>query len=221
MIRKQHLAIALLLSSGNLYADNWNGPYIGASLGYADVHDKGERPLFPEWTNDITPESNTLDFYAGYNWKIASKVVLSLEASYSDRGNLTAYNSLKNNGVYDDYYGLTTKVSNVISVQARLGRLFNNDQSLAYLLLGRTKADVERVWLDDPDSPSLERFTDTQSGWTAGLGLEHALTENLSLKVEAKYSDYGREEMDVDLWGEKWSQELTEKTINFGISYRF
>ena len=218
---KRLLVCSLCVFSFSVHASDWSGPYIGASLGYVQARDEGVRPLAPAWTNDVSPEGNAVEIYAGYNWKIASKAVLGLELNYSDRGGVSDYESLKNNGVFDDYYALTTRINDVISLNARLGRLFNNDQSLAYLLLGLSQADVQRTWLDDPASPTIESFSYTQTGWAAGIGVEHAYTANLSVKGEFKYSDYGDETMDVGLWGETWTQDLTEKSLSIGISYRF
>ena len=218
---KKLLVVALASLSMNASADNWTGPYIGISASYVENDDQGSRPVASSWTNDIAPTGASLELYTGYNWQFAEKALLSIEASYSNRSDVAGSDSLKSNGVHDDYYRLDTSIEDVLSLTARLGRLFNESRSVAYLLVGISKADVTRTWLDDPVSPTLDRHTHTQTGWIAGIGLEHAYNDNLSLKAEYKYTDYGSETMYVDLWGETWTQELTEQSLTIGASYRF
>ena len=218
---KKILACSLAVISLNTYANNWDGPYIGASAGYVDTKDNGARPIFPQWTNDISLNGSTVAIYTGYNWQFAEKKVLGIEVSYSDRNNFSGSDYLKNRGVIDDYYALETNINRVVTLTARLGRLFNDSQSMLYMIAGLSKADVERIWLDDPNDPTLDHHSHTQTGWTAGIGVEHAFNDNLSIKGEYKYTDYGDETMDVDLWGEIWKQELSEKSLSLGLSYRF
>lgn len=219
---KRFLLCSLCVLSFSAYADDWTGPYIGTSVGYVNAQDEGVRPRFPQWTNDISPEGHALDVHVGYNWRIKDKAIFGLELGYSDRKGLSDYESLKIHGAFDDDYGVTTNIRDVVSLSARLGRLFNQDKSLAYLLVGISKADVERIWLDSPASPSLDYTNYTQTGWTAGLGLEHAFTANLSLKSEFRFSNYGDETEDVNVWSDEiWTQSLTEKSLSIGVNYRF
>jgi outer membrane immunogenic protein len=59
--------------------------------------------------------------------------------------------------------------------------------------------------------------TDTVAGWTAGLGVEHALSDRLSVRVEYSH---------VDLGNGSYFDSSTEMDMKFdafkiGVSYRF
>ncbi len=141
--------------------------------------------------------------------------------NYSDRNDFSGEDYLRLRGDIDDDYALKTKINRAVSLTARLGRLFNSRQSILYMIAGLSKADVERIWVDDPNDPVFDYHDHTQTGWTAGVGVEHAFNNNLSIKGEYKYTDYGDETMDVDVWGEIWKQELSEKSVHVGLSYHF
>ena len=218
---KQILACSLTVICLNTYASDWSGPYIGVSVGYTDTEDNGVRPAHPQWANDISLHGSTFAIYAGYNWRFAEKNIFGFEVNYSDRNNFSGTDYLKLRGVIDDYYALESSINKVTSLTSRLGHLFNENQTMFYVTAGLSRADVKRIWLDDPADPTLDYHSHTQTGWIAGLGVEHAFHDNLSIKGEFTYTDYGDEIMDVDLWGETWEQELSEKSLHVGFTYRF
>lgn len=66
-----------------------------------------------------------------------------------------------------------------------------------------------------------ESRSDTQSGWTAGLGADYAFGERLSARLEYRHTDYGTKRVDANLWGEFYKQKLSEDSIRIGLNYSF
>jgi outer membrane immunogenic protein len=60
-------------------------------------------------------------------------------------------------------------------------------------------------------------------GWTAGAGLEYAVTDNLIARVEYRYSDYGRKSQPApfSFEGQQARLDLTTNDVRVGLSYKF
>ena len=43
----------------------------------------------------------------------------------------------------------------------------------------------------------------------------------MSAGVEYRYSDYGSEDVDANMWGEYYKQELTEESLRVSVNYLF
>ena len=165
----------------------WTGPYIGVQAGYAwgDTNIRG-----------VKPEGFIVGGYAGYNVQLdGSPVVLGVETdfNYSDvddrRGGVRAQS---------DWAGAT---------RARVGYAF--DRFLAYAAGGVAYADREvRV-------RGVGRDSKTALGWTVGGGLEYAATDNVSVRGEYRYTDYGSDR----LLGAKVKGD--EHRVMGGVAYKF
>ena len=154
----------------------------------------------------------------GYNWQMANRVVVGVEADADYRSKATEtppmFASVKSN---DGVLG---------SARVRLGYGF--DRALLYvtggLALGNAIAPTALV------SPFLGIAAARSSsnptfsvGWTAGAGLEYALTNNWSVKGEYIYADLGSKSwvyntgvVPVAVTGASAAHELKA-----GINYRF
>ena len=130
---------------------------------------------------------------AGYNIQ-KGHMVYGIEVSYSemdldektpvdDEGN---WHKLK----MDEYWG----------IRAKVGHLVNNDNTLIYLTAGYAEIDSEiRVELpESPGSGETNKKGFTTDAWTLGLGVEHAVTEAVSIKAEALWMDLD-EKVNLDL----------------------
>jgi outer membrane immunogenic protein len=63
--------------------------------------------------------------------------------------------------------------------------------------------------------------TTTEVGWTAGAGMEAALTPNWSAKIEYLYVDFGNTACGTPCGSSGDNLNLTENVIRAGINYRF
>ena len=112
---------------------------------------------------------------AGYNYQFGQTVVgIEGDIDWSNiRGNTNAACAL----------GCETRNTWLSTVRGRVG--FAWDRFLPYVTAGVAFGDVEAR------TPGFAGASDTRVGWTAGGGVEYAITNNLSGKVEYLYVDLG------------------------------
>lgn len=104
-----------------------------------------------------------------------------------------------------EYDGAATQsqqvhMGNSFDVGGRLGYLVS-DRTLVYGLAGYSMAQIKataEINVEHGDGSSLNDFTlqtvtsGLRSGYTVGAGFEHLLTDDIALKVEYRFSDYGK-----------------------------
>jgi outer membrane immunogenic protein len=85
----------------------------------------------------------------------------------------------------------------------------------------------QRILSDEFEINELAKGSQIQAGWTVGAGVQYAITNNWSLKVEYGYTDLGT--FTVGSKGPDFARgfngwhmiDVTEHTGNFGIVYNF
>lgn len=211
-------------------AFSWTGGYIGAHAGYGwgkslDVNN-------PK-ANEQKPKGGFGGLQAGYNWQFDNNVVLGAEADVS-------FGSVKKNwggaNINDPYYG-SDKLSTNGTVRARLG--YAADRFLPYitggLAWGQTKyslgCDAARVgetigtcYTGGKNFETSNKKTVT--GWTAGAGLEYAVTDNWTVKGEYLYKDFGKNKVllldpnaAADINNRNFKTKINE--VRIGVNYKF
>ncbi len=203
MIQKLAIAASLLVAAGaaqaaDMYspsakdapvyvsASNWGGFYIGATVGAAGLKTKYAEPL--EYTDTkmapITGGGAIGGLTVGYNWQFG-KVVLGVEGDWS------AASVGDSSG---DYYGSgRSTLSDFATIRGRLGYTF--DRTLIYATGGAAFGDFKSCfgsyYAFTYPSEYCKSANGFVTGYTVGGGVEQALTEHLSMKLEALYSDFG------------------------------
>ncbi len=68
--------------------------------------------------------------------------------------------------------------------------------------------------------PTIRPFDDsnTHIGWTIGAGVEFAATDNLSIDLLYRYSDYGTQTYDL---GSDVDFDLRTHTVTAGLHWKF
>jgi outer membrane immunogenic protein len=143
---------------------SWDGPYVGVFGGYgAGTY---EEPV--GFTDDF--DGWLLGVNAGANFSVTDGIVAGIvgDIAWTDMS-FTA--------------GGTFSVDWTASLRGRLG--FDGGAFLPYLTAGLA---VAGATIEDGPSDS-----NTHLGWTVGAGLEFAATDNLSVDLLYRYSDYGDE----------------------------
>jgi high affinity Mn2+ porin len=192
---------------------SWTGFYLGGHVGY------GGGSLGPD-TNSVPlqgvflPLSSTGligGFQAGYNWQLSNHVVLGVEADASFTSPLDApalapapfHATL-------DYVG---------TMRGRIGYAFG---ALMPYLTGGFAWGHSRVEIDDGAGNFVSSPGQTQTGWTAGAGLEFAVGGNWSAKVEYDYIDLSRRMYDLGDFGlPNLSVDPHIHLAKLGLNYRF
>ncbi len=145
---------------------NWTGPYIGVQKGWSWA--RFSETLVGETYSD---SAFVAGVYAGYNWSLGPNWVIGLEADYNW------------SNIFDDTSTFlhTVRENSFGSVRARLGHTM--DRSMIYVAGGWAFGNVT---LGNPSTVSQ-----TLHGWTAGIGGEYAITQNVIGRIEYRYTNYG------------------------------
>lgn len=225
------IAADIIILSTETINFNWRGGYLGVhtGTGWGRSHDVNNPQADEQY-----PSGGFGGIQAGYNWQLDNNLVLGAEADVS-------FGSIKKNwsgaNEYDPYYGFD-KLGTNGTVRARLGYAIN--RLLPYitggLAWGQTKyslgCDSDRVGGNTTGGcTKVGAFEDTSqktaTGWTAGAGLEYAITPNWSIKSEYLYKDFGKTAVrltDINYPTSAVNNRSFKTKINevrIGVNYKF
>ncbi len=145
---------------------HWDGPYVGIFGGYlAGTFEMRTEAVI----TDFSAPGWLLGVNAGYDHTLDNGVVLGVAAD-------VAWTNPHIDLPYD------TRIDWVGSLRGRAG--YDAGAFLPYLTGGLAVASMTKV------SGNTE-YNDLLAGWTVGAGLEIAATDDLSVDVQYRYSDYG------------------------------
>lgn len=193
---------SLGLTAGAMAAEPFNGPFIGGQVGWQ--HDAGKVEIDAVEGRDIELKDNSDSFvggvFAGYDAKINPRFVLGGEVGVDLGG--------KTMDVFD------AKARRTIGVSARAGTLIS-EQTLLYVRGGYANARYR--FADGPLSMRTNR-----DGWLAGAGVEHAIGENMSARLEYRYSDFGDLTDVARVFNARADDaSLDRHQVLVGVAYRF
>ena len=163
----------------------------GFYLGAAGTYNMGH------FGHDKDPYAWGGQVYSGYNWQ-DGQVVYGIEGDLGYSGADASHN------------GITGKHGVDGSVRGRLGYDFN-----PFMLYGT--AGIAAAQTKESDATSSD--TKTSVGWTVGAGAETMLTNNISARLEYRYTDYGKKGFDLD--SGHTSTGYDENSVKVGIGYKF
>jgi outer membrane immunogenic protein len=167
----------------------WSGAYVGAFAGYG-------------W-GDVDADSGSVGTdgfnaggYAGYNVQFNNWVVgAEADGTWS--------------GMDGSDGPATASIDWMSTVRARAGYAFDN-----FLLYGTGGIAFAGAELSD----GTVSDSNTHVGWTAGVGAEMAMTNNLIGRIEYQYADFGDKtynlSSDVDA-------DLSASTVRVGLGFKF
>jgi outer membrane immunogenic protein len=187
----------------------------------------------------VTPVYNWNGFYAGINggfgfgrseWSAATGAS-TLDTSGGLVGGTIGYNyqmgqwvlGLEGDVDWSDIAGSTTAVPCTTSCEMRnfwlgtaRGRLgYAVGRVLPFVTAGAAFGDIKAT----PTGFAGER--DTKTGWTAGAGVEVALTGPWTAKIEYLYADLGKSTCAAGNCALSTNVDLTASMVRAGINYRF
>lgn len=170
---------------------SWAGPYVGLSAGYGF----SGRVKTPDVPDSASTKGFVGGAFAGYNWQ-QENFVYGAEA---DLG----YNGTKGSGST-----ISTKSGLEGSLRARLGYAVTPE----ILLYGTGGLAAKDQKVDDGvTSESKGMF-----GWTAGVGTDIKLTDNVFGRVEYRYTDYGSKNFD-----NVGKVKSSDNRVTFGVGMKF
>lgn len=179
-------------------APAWSGLYVGAAAGYAIG------------TSELSVDGPATPFglrggqgvlTAGYDFRLNPRWVAGLFADYAfgqaDGGQTILF---------------PFTLDNQWAIGGRLGVLAT-PKTLLYASAGYTAADFKAT-----SGPEF-RLETTLDGFFVGLGVEQALSRNLSVKLDYRYSDYEDAKAIVDT--ALFTFENTVHSVRVGVNWRF
>ncbi len=161
-------------------AQTFEGPYVGAQAGWSQNKlGSVETDLGAAVINDQR-DAATAGIFFGYNIQPAAKVVLSAEGAVNfgfDDG--LARSQKDSSAAINPEYGF--------DLGLRAGYLVT-DKTLVYARGGyeNLRTSVRILDLEGP-----RKGKDNIDGWSVGGGVERAITDRVSARVEYRYSDLG------------------------------
>lgn len=211
----------------------WNGFYAGLFAGYAwgeigVQHPRGNFGGGPAYfINGNYDLTDTNGFYGGgqvgYNWQSGS-FVYGVEAELG-------YMGIDDSNIDPNTPDLTAS-SDGNFYSALTGRLgFATQQMMIYAKGGVAFLNSDQSFTDSCGGFGCPTFNtlnasgdDWQTGYTVGAGVEYAINDAWSAKVEYMYFDFGDQDVTgLDGFGNSYSGnfDTTAQTVKLGVNYRF
>lgn len=244
------LLSAVIVPAASAQEVNWTGFYAGARAGYATGDSDAKVGLGGAWSsetqalrNDVTrnfstsldPKGGAFGLQAGYNYQTASRIVVGAEA---DIAWLNADDSRKTGmrptvpfpaRSYD--YRNEIDVERTMSLRGKVGYAF--DKTLVYVTGGWAwaKADMSAAMYSNGGYRKAGGENKTLDGYTVGIGFEHMLSKQLSVRGDYSYTDFGSASYSTaylpgstfvsPAYTERIRQDLTLHQFSVGLNYRF
>jgi high affinity Mn2+ porin len=192
---------------------DWTGFYIGAHTGYGGgSFGPGTNPL-PEQGVWLPHTVTGLigGYQVGYSKQFSNHVVLGVEAdaSFSSPLDAPALTAAPFHSTLD-YIG---------TVRGRVGYAFG---TLMPYVTGGFAWGHSHVRINDGAGNVVSSPGQTQPGWTAGAGVEFAVSGNWSAKLEYDYIDLARRMYDLSGFGlPNINVDPNIHLVKFGLNYRF
>jgi outer membrane immunogenic protein len=188
---------------------DWSGPYVGLTAGYGGLNYQlfEVGPAGQHFNSDQHSMSGILGgVSAGYDWNTGNFLV-GFEADLSKAG-------LKNEFSNDTNWGCLTVCHNQLdwlgTARLRIGKPMGN-------ILPFASAGLAWGGIQQDSGDNFLTLNKIASGWTVGAGVETAINEHISMKLELNY---------VDLSEQYYSVKAGMKDSDFifgqiGLNYRF
>jgi len=198
----------------------WSGFYfgghLGAGWGTSDVSREDGPPGPPGFSFDTDPDGVLVGGQIGYDWQ-ADRVVVGVIGDLSVAA-IDGEGS-KPDGEDGPPAAFHTEYDWIATVRARLGYLLAAN-ALIYLHGGVAIADLGFEGIGG-EGPWSEVFSeDTQTGWTAGAGLEYAVSPGMSLFAEYSYMDFDDQDFTPDGPPGTIEQESDLHVVKFGFNVK-
>ena len=194
---------------------SWTGGYIGLQGGYAWGKSQYDILQNDSYSNP-DPDGWFGGAYAGYNYQFSNNVVLGIEGDFAF-GDVSGGDIGRFTDGVDPDMTVDADMNWSGAVRGRFG--YAIDRFLPYVSAGIAFADYDHS-LDHILGGRVD-FSDTYTGWTVGAGVDYALTDNVLLRAEYRYSDFGSVTYAATPTYFEHEVDLSTNDVRFGIAYKF
>lgn len=189
-------------------AYNWTGFHLGLHVGTLLGSNN--------WAERSVPVSNTPGDWSGTPWGLTAgydmqRGSLVYGAAFDYTGGSLAATSTTGGGFACGGGSCTTTIDNSFAIRGRIGHAF--DRTLVYATAGLASGNATGTTTVTNGSGRL-------TGWTAGLGIEHAVSDAMTVNLEYLYTDLGRLELPASC-GLNCYTDVNYGTVRLGVNFRF
>ncbi|MDK9695032.1 MAG: porin family protein [Siculibacillus sp.] len=183
---------------------NWTGFYAGANLGGEFMRD---RATVGAVRGSLNSGSLFGGVQAGYNWQ-TGPWVLGVEGDIG-------YGRPSKTGLFG---ATTVKAEEGVNgtLRARVGHAF--DRTLVYGTGGLAVANFSTT---ATNVGGTQKIDSTRVGYAVGAGIEHAVTNNISVKGEYLYEGFGSSRNTFAVPAVTTRQSLSDHIVRVGVNYKF
>ncbi len=203
------------LLSNVSYSERWSGFYFGASVGGG----WGNSSTFYDRAGDDHPttETNSLAGYlasvtAGYNYQLDNNIIIGIEGDLGMM-NFQAPDKLD---MWDGHIWKSKYAGLWGSLRPRVGYAFDN--VMIYGTAGLSFMQTNEIILGDNDATQNTYNDNIHTGWVFGGGVEYALSDNLSTKIEylqMQFPEHQSYTNNEELYGFTNSASIVRAGLNF------
>ncbi len=189
-------------------ASTWTGFYIGALGGYGGGRfNRGQGGLFGQTSGGLFGLTGGFQFQSG-------QFVGGIEADH-------IWANISNFRSQPGIVMSNARVENLFTARVRAGYAF--DRLLAFATVGIAGGSIKTSLYDAtlPVPAGGPLYTDHRwrNGWAAGLGLEYAITNNVSAKGEYLYVNLRSRSMFTGAYATQTGMDIS--MLRMGLNYRF
>jgi outer membrane immunogenic protein len=202
------------------YDFNWTGFFVGAHLGGAHTELQATETIFDALFGPVVQTyaqdgaSVIGGVHAGWQ-KQWEKLVAGIEATYST----LPFDQTTVSPILPGVVTRTGEVHDIFTLTGRLG--YADGRWLAYAKAGWASAQID-IALRDTVTGNVASSGGRENGWTAGVGIEYALSLNLSLGVEYNYLHFDADVAPLPIPDTAFSDaEIDIQTLVVRLNYRF
>lgn len=206
-------------------AFTWTGPYAGLAAGYAwgeaEVNDFEGDDDDDDGDEEFDADGWLVGGFVGYNYQFPSALVIGIEADLDWTGIDGDDNGDGDNGDDDDdddddgHFNADLDWEG--SLRARLGYGF--DRALLYATGGIALAGIDAHSDGDGDDDDDDNDGDnTEWGWTLGAGVDFAVTDNVFVRGEYRFTNYSDFNNEDD---EGEAQDFRTHAVRLGVGVLF
>lgn len=206
-------------------AFTWTGFYVGVQGALQWGKDRttefstatGAQTTF---SRDFNTHGGFGGLHAGYNYQI-DRYVVGLEGDVEfgrSGGSFTCCATLFAFDVHNDWQA---------SVRARLGLMLPRvgltplDYALVYVTGGAAFTELKYSWISTFPGISNQGANFTKTGWALGGGAELPVTDHITMRVEYRYSDFGKPSFNYPAVGAFYVERPRFNAVRAGLSYKF
>jgi len=186
--------VGIATAAGNETPYHWTGAYAGLNLGsiwtgsHLTANQNNFIPDSGTYSQNINSTNVNPGFQFGYLQQLSQNWVVGGEADFSYPATSNTYtNTSQDTGAFDRF-----NVRNNLQGSLRLRAGYAIDRFLPFITAGVSFASMG-LYYDNEEQNSANAYSTstTQTGWVLGGGLEYGVLDNLSVRTEYLYTDYG------------------------------